>query len=216
MLYNHFKILYKRKEDDEMTYIDELILKKREEMKKEKFATLEEGMYLDGRMTYFERKDLLDALSIMLPDSWKQMPEEYARIKYPSEFRPKIIITTADLSVNLGFTVFPGQIQVDDAAKTVERMRAAIHRSNPDYLMYPCNKLQDIQGSWFAFRSHAMDSDLYNMMMIASVGKKTVQGSFNCLYNEYAKWKKMVLLIWNSILELREEAWLNARSKISC
>lgn len=63
----------------------------------------------------------------MLPEPWKQMPQEYARIKYPSEFRPEIIITTSDISVNLGFTVFPDKIQSDDTMKMVERTRAAIY-----------------------------------------------------------------------------------------
>lgn len=63
----------------------------------------------------------------MLPEPWKQMPQEYAKIKYPSEFRPEIIITTSDISVNLGFTVFPDKIQSDDTMKMVERTRAAIY-----------------------------------------------------------------------------------------
>ena len=188
-----------------MTYADELILKKREQAKTEAYTTLEKGMYLGGKMVYFERKELLDVLSILLPDSWKQMPEEYARIKYPSEFRPQIIITTVDLSVNIGFTVFPTEIQTEDTLKMSERMKAAIHRSNPDYLMNSCTNMKEISGSWFSFRSHAMDSDLYNMMMIASIGERTIQGSFNCLYKDYLKWNKAVLLMWNSILEIRKE-----------
>lgn len=97
-----------------MSYMDELILKKREQKKIEMYTGLEDGIYVDGKIVYFERKRLLDTFSLMLPDSWKQMPEEYARIKYPSEFRPQIIITTLDLSVNLGFTAFPNKIQSDD------------------------------------------------------------------------------------------------------
>lgn len=185
--------------------MDELILKKREQKKIEMYTGLEDGIYVDGKIVYFERKRLLDTFSLMLPDSWKQMPEEYARIKYPSEFRPQIIITTLDLSVNLGFTAFPNKIQSDDIMKIMERTRAAIYRSNPDCIMYPCAELQKIRGAWFAFRSHAMDSDLYNMMMIAALGKRIVQGSFNCLYKDYTKWKKMILMMWNSILGLVKE-----------
>lgn len=56
------------------------------------------------------------------------MSKEYARIKYPSEFRPQIVITTLNLSVNLGFTVFSHEIQ-NDTMKMIERIRAAIHRA---------------------------------------------------------------------------------------
>lgn len=188
-----------------MTYLDEEILRKREEIKKEKYKTLEKGIYLDGKVIKFQRKNLLDTLSVFVPEIMKQMPEDYARVKYPSEFRPQIIISTLDLSVNMGFTVFPNEIQYNDLMKLSQHMRAAVHRSNPDYQMFSCEALQEIQGYWFDFRSHAMDSDLYNMILAVSVGKKLIQGSFNCYYRDYQKWKKIILLIWESIRELNEE-----------
>lgn len=187
-----------------MKYLDEIILEKREQKKKEKHTTLEDGIYMDGKILQFERKKLLGMMEIALPKGWKQMPKEYARVKYPSEFRPQMIMTTEDLGVNMGFTVFPEAIQYGDAGKITERMQAAIHRSNSDYSMLSRESLPKIKGSWFAFRSHAMDSDLYNMMLIASVDMKTVQGSFNCPYKDYMKWKKVVLMIWDSILGLKE------------
>lgn len=186
-----------------MGYLDDLILEKREQMKRENYTTLEEGMYLDGKIVYFDRRELLGAFSIMLPDSWKQMPIEYARIKYPSEFRPKVILTTADLSVNLGFTAFSKEVHCDDIEKLAERTRSVIHRSYPNYILYACEALPEIKGCWFSFRSHAMDSDLYNMMLIVPVGKKVVQGSFNCPYKDYLNWKKAVLEIWKSIKEAK-------------
>lgn len=191
--------------EETMIYLDEDILKEREEEKKKKYTTLEDGIYMDGKIIKFEREQLLEVFSIFLPKSMKQMAKEYARIKYPSEFRPQVIITTLNLSVNIGFSVFPNEIQSDDTIKVAERMRAAIHRSNPDYPMYSCEVLKEIEGCWFAFRSHAMDSDLYNMMLIMSINKRIVQGSFNCPYKTYQEWKKIVLMMWESIQELEEK-----------
>lgn len=158
---------------------------------------------MEGKIIHFERKELLDRLSIMIPNSWKQMPKEYARIKYPSEFRPQIIITTADLNINMGFTIFTDSIICDDLTKMTERIQSAIHRANPDCRIYPSERLKDREGCWFAFRSHAMDSDIYNMMLITLVGRRIMQGSFNCPYKDYLKWKQIVLMMWNSILELK-------------
>ena len=74
-----------------MNYVDELILWRREEKRKEQYSTLEEGVYMNGETLTFGRKDILGVMEIMLPDEWKQMPEKFAKIKYPSEFRPGII-----------------------------------------------------------------------------------------------------------------------------
>lgn len=187
-----------------MTYMDEEILRKREEIKKERYNTLEDGFYMDGTIIKFERKELFETLVVLLPDTMKQMPQAYARIKYPSEFRPQKIFTTADLSVNMGFTAFPSEIQNNEIQQLSERMKAAIYRANPDYRMYSTECLSDIKGCWFAFRSHAMDSDLYNMMLVVPVGIKLVQCSFNCYYKDYQKWKKVVLMMWESIRALEE------------
>jgi hypothetical protein len=74
-----------------MNYVDELILWRREEKRKEQYSMLEEGVYMNGETLTFGRKDILGVMEIMLPDEWKQMPEKFAKIKYPSEFRPGII-----------------------------------------------------------------------------------------------------------------------------
>lgn len=187
-----------------MTYADEEILRKKEEIKKEKYNTLEDGFYMDGTIIKFERKELLETLEVLLPNTMKQMPQAYARIKYPSEFRPQKIFTTVDLSVNMGFTVFPSEIQNNEIKQLSERMKAAIHRANPDYRMYSTECLSETKGWWFAFRSHAMDSDLYNMMLAVTLGMKLVQCSFNCYYKDYQKWKKVVLMMWESIRALEE------------
>lgn len=71
-----------------MAYTDEEILKKREAIREEKYNTLENGYYMDGKIINFKRKELLETFTIFLPDTMKLMPESYARVKYPSEFRP--------------------------------------------------------------------------------------------------------------------------------
>lgn len=185
-----------------MSYMDDEILDKRERKKKETYTTLEKGMYLGGKIVHFERQELFEAFSIMLPEAWKQMPEEYARVKYPSEFRPQVILTTADLAINMGFTAFEETMQCDDIEMLTERIRSVIHRNNPNYLLQPCESLSEVEGYWFSFRSHAMDSDLYNMLLTVIVKKRIVQGSFNCPYKDYPDWKNAVLMIWNSIMEL--------------
>lgn len=187
-----------------MAYMDEKILEKKEEIKKERYYSLEDGVYMDGKVMKFERVELLEAMSVMLPNIMKQMPEIYAKIKYPSEFRPQMIFTTLDLSVNMGFTVFPSEIPNNEIQKLAERMSAAIHRDHPDYRMYVSRNLSGTEGYWFAFRSHAMDSDLYNMMLVAPLGEKLLQCSFNCYYREHQKWRDLVLMMWKSITTLEE------------
>lgn len=192
--------------NENVKYKDEEIIKKRVDKKKQKYNSLEQGIYRKGKLVHFESYQVLHSFSIMLPEDWKQMPEEFARIKYPTEFRPQCILTSKELSVNMGFSMFPHELQINETKKMTERVMETIARENPGFQFFKFARIEKIKGYWFSFRSHSMDSDLFNQMLIAPVNGTIMMANFNCLYQEYTEWEQAVLLIWESIEELKEEA----------
>ncbi len=187
-----------------MPYTDEMILKLREEEKKKQFNTLEKGIYLGGQILEFETQILMDTFSISLPKIMGIMPIEYARIKYPSEFRPQILLTTMELDTNLGFTLF-NEFYGSEVKTMGERIMRGISRAHPDYPVYPGKSIQEGKGYFFSFRSHALDSDVYNMSLIMKLKDRLLQSSFNCIYQQHTEWRKIVLLLWETIQEWEEE-----------
>lgn len=186
-------------------FIDEEILMKREELKKNKYQSIEDGYYVGGKIIHFYEKRIMQPFSMLLADNMGVMPKEFAKIKYPSEFRPKIIFTTLDLSVNIGFSLFHRKLKDDEIESVCKRMMSALKRDHNDYRFYGIHKMNNIIGYRFAFRSHAMDSDLFNSMLIAQLEKHTVMGNFNCLYKDYEQWEKMIILMWETICPVKEE-----------
>lgn len=186
-------------------YMDEIILQKREEIRKVKFHSVENGFFVAGKIVRFNPQKIMNSFLIYLPDNMGLMPKELAKIKYPSEFRPRVLLTTLDLSTNLGFSLFHRKIQDDELQKMCERMMGAIKREHADYRFLGSQNISGIQGYQFSFRSHAMDTDLFNMMLIAQVGEQTVLGNFNCLYKDYESWKELILATWKTIQVIGEE-----------
>ena len=98
-------------------FFDEKILEYRRRARKEKYSTLETGMYIKDELVKFERQKLFhDKLSIMLPTTFVDLPSNLAKIKYSSEQRPQIIKTSLDTTVNWGFsllnaTIYPEHIK---------------------------------------------------------------------------------------------------------
>lgn len=180
-------------------YLDEAILQKREQIKKEKYHSIEDGFFIAGKIINFIPKTLMNSFSIYLPDNMGVMPQELAKIKYQSEFRPQILLTTLDLSTNLGFSLFHRKMQDDEIQKICERMMGAIKREHTDYRFFGCQKIPEIRGCQFSFRSHAMDTDLFNMMLVAQMAEQTVLGNFNCLYKDYKPWKELILATWKTM-----------------
>lgn len=195
-------------------YLDEAILQKREQIKREKFHSIEVGFFIAGKIIHFHQKTIMNSFSIYLPDNMGLMPKELAKIKYQSEFRPQILLTTLDLSTNLGFSLFQRKMQEDEIQKICERMMGAIKREHADYRFFGCQKIPEIRGCQFSFRSHAMDTDLFNMMLVAQMAEQTVLGNFNCLYKDYKLWKELILATWKTMQTIGEkEKEHNERSK---
>ncbi len=180
-------------------YVDELILMKREKKKAENYNSLQDGYYIDGKIVHFNKEKVMKNFSMYLPDNMGVMSNELAKIKYPSEFRPKVIFTTLDLSVNMGFSLFHRKIQDDEMEKMCGRIMSSLKREHMDYRFYGCKKMDKVSGYRFSFRSHVMDSDLYNMMLIVQLKEHSVLGNFNCLYKDRDKWEKVIVLMWETI-----------------
>lgn len=185
-------------------YLDEIIIKEREELKKEKYSSIKAGMYIKGKIIHFERKKLLDRFLIYLPDMVRKMPSDLARIKYPSEFRPNLIYSTLNLNVNMGFSLLQ-KLQVSNIEMLVDRMMKSIADANPEFRFFECKKMKKQDGMYFAFRSRAMDSPIYNMMLLTPLGEDVLLGNFNCLYSECQEWKRLVLPVWESVKELENK-----------
>lgn len=185
-------------------YLDEEILVKREELKKIKFCSLEVGYYVAGKIVRFNEKNVNEYFTMYLPDNMGTMPKEFAKIKYPSAFRPKIIYTTLDLSVNMGFSMFHRKFENDEIEKICIKTMSAIKRDHRDYKFYGHHRMEKILGYKFSFRSHAMDSDLYNMMLIGQLEDYSLFVNFNCPYKDYMQWEKMVDLMWETISATEE------------
>lgn len=184
-----------------MSYLEEDILKKREKIKKKTCNNIEEGYYINNRTLHFTKESLLNKFTVYLPDTFRLMPLELAQVKYPSEFRPQVIVTSLDLNINFGFSVFSHEIHKGQTKELAMRIQSLIE-SEKQSVFYVFEKLEKRFGYYFTFRSHAMDSDIYNMQLISPLKETMLQASFNCPYRQYKDWKNLVLLIWETIEEI--------------
>lgn len=184
------------------------LLQKRELFYKEKYSTLESGIYVNNRIEKFVHTKLFDdKVEIMLPESFGVIPDSYMKIKYPSQFRPQIILTKADLSVNLGFTLFSKGIPEEELEGLAVQMKNIIKRANPVSQFYSqeiadttnCRKV------WFDFRTQALDEAIYNIQFLTLIDSYILQGVFNCLYRDVDEWYEIIKQIIESITDLKKE-----------
>ena len=171
-------------------FFDEKILEYRKRARKEKYCSLETGMYIKDELVQFERRKLFqDKMSIIMPISFVDLPSNLAKIKYISEQRPQIIKTSLDTTVNLGFTMPDLEIYPEQIEPLCKQTKSALKQVNPAIVFYEGQVESDLPLGWFEFKSYGIDSNVYNLMFISIVNKKLLHGIFNCNYNDALEWR---------------------------
>ena len=190
---------------DKKIFADEAILKQRKEMVEEIAIESDDGVYLKGELVSFERVEMIEGYSIILPNLFQILSEEHAMIKYPSSHRPDVIFTTFDETVNIGFTVFPGGSKITDVYQTTHQVMESLEEAKDAgvILVGTCSMLEDLEGCWFAYRTNAIDGAIYNMLLTLVVEGMVLQSSFNCLLRDAGEWNPVVLEIWRTIERIK-------------
>lgn len=191
-------------EQDE--FFDEKILEYRKRARKEKYNSLETGMYIKDELVQFERKVLFqERMSIMLPTSFVDLPSNLAKIKYNSEHRPQIIKTSLDTTVNLGLSMNNIQIYPEQIEMLCQQSKAALKRINPSIVFYEEQVESKLMLGWFEFKSYGIDDNAYNLMFIAIIDEKMLHGSFNCKHDDALEWRDAARQMIYSIRAISKE-----------
>lgn len=178
------------------------IIEERIKNQKRQYTSIETGMYICGDIIKFKRIDLFDeSFHMMVPEEFLEMPVKFQRVKYPSEFRPQVIMTSMDLSVNLGLTLFSQKSDAKEVRVILESIKSLIKKSYPDYRFFKSEYKRDERQpyGWFDFKSYAFDDSVYNVQFVMLIRKNILQGSLNCPYAKAEDWKRAMLQMIKSI-----------------
>ena len=193
--------------EEKEEFFDEKILEYRNKARNEKYATLETGMYIKNELVQFKRRILFgNKISIMLPDSFVNLPSELAKAKYMSEQRPQVIMTSLDTTVNVGLSYMDVKIEIDQIKEIMEQSKNALKNVNPAIIFHESKVEKDIELplAWFEFKSYGLDKSVYNLMFVARAHSKMLHGSFNCAYDYALEWREAARQMVYSIREVKE------------
>lgn len=189
-----------------MDFLDEEILEFKKSIKKNKFNTLESGMYIKDEIVHFTETEILGGkATIMLPDDFVDMPSNLAKIKYPSEQRPQIIKTSLDTGTNFTFSLFEIEFQPKWIKSSINQFKDLIQKVNPACVFYDMVVDEESAIGWFDFKSYGMDEQLYNIMYTMPIENKLMHGIFNCRFRDIHEWKEAALKVIFSIRDYTNE-----------
>ncbi len=186
-----------------MPYLDEEILRQRQESYKEKYRDIYgEKVYVGGEYLTFSEQTLFDGrMRLWLPDRFDDMPEEIAKIKYPMEQRPQIIKTSDDSIVNFSFNLFDQAFkdsQIGEAAGTFQLVVKKLHPSSSMFEKH-IEPLEELRLGWFDFKTTSIDAPVYTIMAVTVIDGRLLHAVFSCLHENMDDWKPVALQVLRSI-----------------
>jgi hypothetical protein len=165
-----------------------------EQREREHPASVQNGaVRINGEFHAFERKELFDGrLSVCLPSDFAEMPEDTARIKYPSSDRPSIIISDERGAATFTFGIVDGPVDEESMPELAAGMKTMLQRLNPSYLFFEAEEGKG-GADVLEFKSPAIDGSLYNAMYFVPLGGEDIaMGTFGCPYEEHEEWRPVV------------------------
>lgn len=153
---------------------------------------------------YENRKLFRGRMEILLPNNFKDMPDYIAKKKYPSKFRPPIIMMNEDTTVNYLFNLLDAALPKTEIEKATEGLFNTLKRNHPtgEFGQISIADREDGQVVWFAYETQVMDAELFNIAYVTDIDGKVMNGSFNCLLAYKDIWINRVIYSIRSIQEV--------------
>lgn len=189
------------------SYRDEIIIKKRREKEKEKYNSIERGMYVGEQLLSFKAQSLNESgLQIVMPDILTPMDEEMKKRKFPMEQRPPIIWSSSEGSVTFTFNPMNQKVQELELCQIRDDMGNLILSVYPQYIFTDKGQIVHEKGScqWTEFLNPVVGGMLYNILFTACIEGHLLIGMFNCPSDDKDDWKRVVFEVISTIRKEEE------------
>ena len=188
-------------------YYDKQIIPLKVRSSEVEAMSLDTGYYIEGRLEIFSKEQYFDKLlSIYIPESFIDMPDEIKEIKYPTNFRPDIIKTNLAGDVNLSISLL--KVSEDTEVKTlVTDFKNLLSKAHNGIKFLEYDELEKegcVKIYCFDFIIPGIDERIYHKTGLGKIGRETVQFMFNCREPLSWTWKKAVNDILQNIIPVRK------------
>ena len=169
--------------------------------------SLNTGYYILGSLENFIIEEIFDqSIYVYIPSSFIDMPDEIREIKHPTNFRPEIIKTNLVGDINLGFSFFEDNedVDIETLVKDFKNLLSKTHKGVKFLDSTKLKKEGCIEMYCFDFILPGIDEKIYHMIGMGKAGKKIIQTIFNCSESSANAWKKAVTDIFQTIELIRK------------
>ncbi|GLI10897.1 hypothetical protein YDYSG_69330 [Paenibacillus tyrfis] len=145
----------------------------------------------DETITFSRTEVVPGQVFMFVPDSFEPMPEDYARIKYPADRRPKLIYTDPTLEINLTVNPTANRMVNDEMDTFVKDLSFMIRRMQPN-AKWIGEGVREVGGrkmGFYEFSVPVLDGVMYNGIFFIELDGKGVFFGLNCMEKYTEQWR---------------------------
>jgi hypothetical protein len=136
----------------------------------------------------------LDAGSITFeaPDSFTELKKEEIDLKYPSKRAPNFVVGNKSRSTTIAYDIKPHPIPENELEARMKFLEQTFDRMIPG-IEWKKKEIIEKEGKkwiYFEMTSHAIDTDIYNIILVTPYKGKTLMFNFNSTREEFPKIEK--------------------------
>ena len=189
-----------------MLYGDEEIIAMRVAARNKAKHSIVNKVKIDGETYRFGEREISPYFSMVLPESFEELADEYVLLKYPNINRPKIILSSPDTLVNFSFDHLPEK--AEELNVRVGNCKATDKRLHPSYVFFSEGIETTVSGlevAYYDYRGIAVDADFYCFKLFADLPDTGLFGCFNCPIELRDKWEPLVRQMIKTIKSLNND-----------
>lgn len=175
-------------------YDEESIMKQRLATREKKRLSIKtDAVEIDGVSYTFTRREFAYGFSMVVPESFAEMPREIAKRMFPYEDRPEIIFSDSSFRVCIAFN--SAKLPIGSLEDRLSNFQGYIKRICPTCVfsfsgIYHLSNGLEI--AHYDYRYPAVDSDLYDLTFFTDLPDIELLGWFTCPVELKDKWEPLM------------------------
>jgi hypothetical protein len=187
-----------------MAFSDESIIEQRRHEKHLEELNISGGRVPVGNQIFnFSRRDFYGGkLSMILPEEFAILSPENARMKYPSESRAEIILSSPEEDTDLTLSamdVFANESNLDEY---VGSFRAILKRLHPTAVLSRMQKVNTKSGKrtgYFTYELTTLERIIFGYTFMFDMENKLLYGGFSCPVELESEWEILFPQVLKSV-----------------
>lgn len=153
-------------------------------------------LFFAAILTAYAQADIVEiegtGVTFEAPDGFEPLSQEYIDLKWPNKNAPRFVIGNERATTTIAYDVKPQDLTGTDLDELRATLEQSLGRLIPGIQWKENAVIEQGGANWvyLEMTSSAIDTDIYNIMMLGGIGQKMVIFNFNSTREDFPQYEK--------------------------